>query len=146
VNSDFRFFSFRSVCRVLARSAQPAVAFLLATVPATRGLYRFYGAGFSFTAESAPYIFAHPAGATVTQGESVPLSTNIFGNPSPGFQWRKNGVAFRGATSDTLTISSVRFAAPRRNVAAIAIEDPAPYRDFFAALSKSLFLEAQAVG
>jgi len=29
--------------------------------------------------------------------------------------------------------------------AAIAVEDPAPDRDFFAALGKSLFLEAQQV-
>ena len=50
-----------------------------------------------------------------------------------------------GATQ-LLVRANAQFADPRRNVAAIAIEDPAPYRDFFSALSKSLFLEAQEVG
>ena len=50
-----------------------------------------------------------------------------------------------GATQ-LLVRANAQFADPRRNVAAIAIEDPAPYRDFFAALAKSLFLEAQDVG
>ncbi len=50
-----------------------------------------------------------------------------------------------GATQ-LLVRANAQFADPRHKVAAIAIEDPAPYRDFFAALSKSLFLEAQEVG
>lgn len=54
-------------------------------------------------------------------------------------------VRTHGATQ-LLVRANAQFADPRRNAAAIAIEDPAPYRDFFAALSKSLFLEAQEVG
>lgn len=50
-----------------------------------------------------------------------------------------------GATQ-LLVRANAQFADPRRKVAALAIEDPAPYRDFFAALAKSLFLEAQEVG
>ena len=54
-------------------------------------------------------------------------------------------VRTHGATQ-LLVRANAQFADPRRNTAAVAIEDPAPYRDFFAALSKSLFLEAQDVG
>ena len=54
-------------------------------------------------------------------------------------------VRTHGATQ-LLVRANAQFADPRRNVAAVAIEDPATYRDFFTALSKSLFLEAQEVG
>lgn len=54
-------------------------------------------------------------------------------------------VRAHGATQ-LLVRANAQFADPRRNVAAKAIEDPATYRDFFAALAKSLFLEAQDVG
>ena len=54
-------------------------------------------------------------------------------------------VRTHGATQ-LLVRANAQFADPRRNVAATAIEDPAPYRDFFTALAKSLFLEAQEVG
>jgi len=50
----------------------------------------------------------------------------------------------RGNTQ-LLVRANAQYSDPRRNVAAIAIEDPAPYRDFFSALSKSMFLEAQQV-
>jgi hypothetical protein len=54
-------------------------------------------------------------------------------------------VRAHGATQ-LLVRANAQFADPRRNVAAVAIEDPATYRDFFTALAKSLFLEAQEVG
>lgn len=54
-------------------------------------------------------------------------------------------VRAHGATQ-LLVRANAQFADPRRNVAAIAIADPATYRDFFTALAKSLFLEAQEVG
>lgn len=54
-------------------------------------------------------------------------------------------VRTHGATQ-LLVRANAQFADPRRNVPAKAIEDPAPYRDFFTALAKSLFLEAQDVG
>jgi hypothetical protein len=54
-------------------------------------------------------------------------------------------VRSHGATQ-LLVRASAQFADPRRSVAAVAIEDPAAYRDFFTALAKSLFLEAQDVG
>ena len=50
----------------------------------------------------------------------------------------------RGETQ-LLVRANAQFADPRRNVAAVPIEDPATYRDFFAALGKSMFLEAQQV-
>ena len=50
----------------------------------------------------------------------------------------------RGATQ-LLVRANAQYSDPRRNVAAVPIEDPAPYRDFFAALGKSMFLEAQQV-
>ncbi len=54
-------------------------------------------------------------------------------------------VRTHGATQ-LLVRASAQFADPRHNTAAVAIEEPAPYRDFFAALAKSLFLSAQDVG
>jgi len=54
-------------------------------------------------------------------------------------------VRTHGATQ-LLIRANAQFADPSRNVAAVAIEEPAPYRDFFTALAKSLFLEAQEVG
>lgn len=50
----------------------------------------------------------------------------------------------RGETQ-LLVRANAQCSDPRRNVAAVPIADPAPYRDFFAALGKSMFLEAQQV-
>jgi hypothetical protein len=49
----------------------------------------------------------------------------------------------RGTTQLLVRVSAQ--GKPKPTAAAKPIEDPAPYRDFFAALSKSLFLEAQQV-
>src|SRR6218665_3125468 len=52
-----------------------------------------------------------PATTTHAQ-DAVPLGSNVTflataeGSPVPTFQWRKNGVAIPGATSQTFTINS----------------------------------------
>lgn len=59
-------------------------------------------------------IVAPLAGQTTTQtvnaGSPVTFSVTADGNPSPSFQWRKNGTPVAGATTNTLTLSAATLA------------------------------------
>jgi hypothetical protein len=55
---------------------------------------------------SPPTITTQPLSRTVTVGVTVQFSVAVSSSIAPTFQWRKNGVALAGATSDLLTIPS----------------------------------------
>lgn len=62
---------------------------------------------------TAPAITSHPASQTLLSGANATFSVTATGNPSPGYQWKKSGVALAnggqisGATSATLTVASI---------------------------------------
>jgi sugar lactone lactonase YvrE len=59
---------------------------------------------------ASPTITTQPANSTATAGASVQFAVVAAGTPSPSYQWQFNGAAIAGATSNTLTISTVRTA------------------------------------
>lgn len=61
-------------------------------------------------AQSAPVIVVAPASATVAMGGSVTFTVTATGTAPLSYQWEKDGGAIAGATSSTLTISSVTAA------------------------------------
>ena len=71
---------------------------------------------------------------------------SVSGTKLANYELRTTVTVRTHGTTQLLVRANAQFADPRRNVTAVAIEDPAPYRDFFTALAKSLFLEAQEVG
>jgi len=56
----------------------------------------------------APVITTQPVGLTATAGALVKLTALASGVPTPTYQWQKNGVDLVGATSSTLTFTSVQ--------------------------------------
>ena len=56
---------------------------------------------------SAPTITTQPLSQTVNTGANVTFTTAAGGSPAPTFQWRKDGTNISGATSSTLTLTSV---------------------------------------
>jgi len=56
----------------------------------------------------APVITAQPQSASVTAGATVQFFVTATGQPAPTYQWMQNGAAISGATSSTLTLSSVQ--------------------------------------
>lgn len=68
--------------------------------------------GFMITTASpatAPMISTQPASQTVNAGANVALSVTASGNPTPTYQWRKNGVAINGATLSSFNLSNVQL-------------------------------------
>ena len=55
----------------------------------------------------APTITTHPASQTVTAGANVNFTVAASGTAPLGYQWRLNGANISGATSATLTLTSV---------------------------------------
>ncbi len=62
------------------------------------------------TAPIPPTITGQPASATVNVGDSTTFSVAAFGSSPVTYQWRKDGVAIAGATSNSLTLSNVAVA------------------------------------
>lgn len=56
---------------------------------------------------TAPAISTQPLTQTIDEGQSVTFSVTASGDPAPTFQWRKDGADITGATSSSLSISSV---------------------------------------
>lgn len=55
----------------------------------------------------APSITSQPTGQTVTVGQNATFSVTATGSGVLGYQWKKNGASISGATSSSLTVSSV---------------------------------------
>lgn len=62
--------------------------------------------GAVLTVNFAPSFTTQPQEQTVTAGSPVTFTSAATGNPTPTFQWRKNGVNIGGATSATFSIPS----------------------------------------
>lgn len=56
---------------------------------------------------AAPVISAQPQSQTIIVGHDVTFAVVAGGNPTPTFQWRRNGVNINGATSASYTLNSV---------------------------------------
>ncbi|MBI5688898.1 MAG: immunoglobulin domain-containing protein [Verrucomicrobia bacterium] len=59
---------------------------------------------------SAPVITSQPVSVTVAAGGSAAFTVGATGSPTPGYQWRKDGVAINGATTATLSLTGVQAA------------------------------------
>jgi hypothetical protein len=59
---------------------------------------------------SSPIISVQPVGQTVSPGASVSFTVTASGTAPLGYQWYKDGTAIVGATSATLSFSSVKAA------------------------------------
>jgi len=57
---------------------------------------------------SIPTITAQPQSQTVTEGQTVPFAVTASGNPSPTYQWLKNGTNISSATGSIYSIDSVQ--------------------------------------
>lgn len=82
-------------------------------------------------AASGPVITQHPASQYAAIGDTATLTVAASGNPTPTYQWKKDGVSIAGATSATLTLSNVQasdagsYTAIASNVAGTATSAPA---------------------
>jgi hypothetical protein len=65
---------------------------------------------------SAPTITQQPQSQTVSAGQTVTFSVIAIGNPTPGYQWRKDGVDLPGETGPVLQITGVSGAAGEYDV------------------------------
>ena len=64
----------------------------------------------TLTVNAPPAITSQPQSRSATVGLSVMFAVQVTGIPAPALQWRKDGTPIQGATSATLTLSSVQFA------------------------------------
>lgn len=55
------------------------------------------------TGLAAPVITAQPGNATITEYQTAVFSVTATGNPTPAYQWRKDGQNIPGATSSSYT-------------------------------------------
>lgn len=65
--------------------------------------------GAALTVQTAPVITSQPSAATVAVGANATFTVAASGNPSPTYQWRKDGTNISGATSSNLTISNAQL-------------------------------------
>ncbi len=61
--------------------------------------------------ETFPVVTIHPASQTKAVGQSAIFSVTAEGAPPLTYQWRKNGIEIRGATSSTLILENLTTAA-----------------------------------
>ena len=59
-----------------------------------------------YTGSGTPVIAVQPVSQTVSAGQAVTFTTVASGNPSPVYQWQRNGVSIAGATSSSYTLPS----------------------------------------
>lgn len=69
--------------------------------------YWFVNGSWPGDTPTAPTITLDPVTQTVTEGDDVTLSANATGSPTPTWSWTKNGSPISGATSSSLTLTSV---------------------------------------
>lgn len=60
------------------------------------------------TVHTAPVISIDPRDTTIVANNPVTFTVVASGNPSPKYQWKKNGVAISGQTNGTFQIASVQ--------------------------------------
>lgn len=53
-----------------------------------------------------PTILAEPVSKIANSGASVTFSVQAVGSPAPSYQWRKDGTAISGATSETYVVTA----------------------------------------
>jgi hypothetical protein len=58
---------------------------------------------------AAPVITTQPVSQVVTVGGTASFTAAATGNPTPTYQWKKNGAAIAGATGATYTIASAQL-------------------------------------
>ncbi|GAB3898878.1 PQQ-dependent sugar dehydrogenase [Spirosoma agri] len=63
-----------------------------------------------YTGNGVPVIAVQPTSKTASVGQSVTFNTVASGNPTPSYQWQRNGVAISGATASSYTVSSPALA------------------------------------
>lgn len=61
------------------------------------------------TVNYIPSITTHPQSQTINVSQSVSFTIAASGNPSPSYQWKKNGSIINGATNNYYTISSTQI-------------------------------------
>jgi hypothetical protein len=57
-----------------------------------------------------PTITTQPASRTAVIGQAAALSVAALGNPTPTFQWQRNGIPLAGATGNTLAFAAAQTA------------------------------------
>jgi glucose/arabinose dehydrogenase len=64
----------------------------------------------SYSANQTPQITQHPAGQTVTEGQSVTFTVGATGSQPLSYRWQRNRTDIPGATSTSYTIAAVTLA------------------------------------
>ncbi len=77
----------------------------------TGGVYRI-----QYTLNTPPTITVHPAGQTVTVGDSVTFNVSASGTTPLSYQWQRNGADVSGATSSSYTIAAAQTGRQRRHL------------------------------
>ncbi len=93
------------------------------TVTASNAVNSVTSNGATLTVWQAPSFALQPASQTVNASSKVTFTAAATGNPTPTYQWRKNGAAISGATAATLTLSGVTAAAA--GTYAVTVTNPA---------------------
>ncbi|GAB5562729.1 MAG: hypothetical protein SynsKO_43760 [Synoicihabitans sp.] len=76
-------------------------------VVATNSVGSTTSAAATLTVLFGPSINTPPTSQTVEVGDAVTFTVSATGDPTPTYQWRKDGVNINGATSASFTIASV---------------------------------------
>lgn len=82
----------------------------------------FTTAPVTLTVYSPPQIVTQPHSITVSAGQTATFSVVAEGNPAPAYQWTKNGVIIKGATSATYT-TPVTTAADNMALFAVVVKN-----------------------
>jgi hypothetical protein len=61
-----------------------------------------------WTPAMAPRVLIDPVAVTAAAGQTVTVNATVAAVPPATFQWFRNGVALRGATTSTLTLNQVK--------------------------------------
>ncbi len=77
------------------------------TVTASNTVSSVTSNGATLIVRQPPTFTEQPESQAVNASSAVTFTAAATGNPTPTYQWRKNGVAIPGATAATLTLSSV---------------------------------------
>ena len=64
----------------------------------------------NYTGNGTPVVAVNPVNKTVSAGEPVTFIISASGNPSPSYQWQRNGVNIAGANASSFTLSTTALA------------------------------------